>query len=146
MSRCQETSERSLQWMSLQARSWRTREKGENQKPGATDSTLPPPKRSRHHLSGFDPVWTQKFSWVQLNETAGSKDIMCKLCRKHSQHPKTSVVGRAIWVDLLWVTFTRHTLTRHEHSDSHLAAKTLEANLCMSHGRKTEEYKKPLLQ
>ena len=69
---------------------------------------------------------------MQLIETPACQGMMCQLCRKHCRRPKSSVVGRAIWVDLPCTTMTKYTLKRHKTSKCHNAAKMLEASLCMS--------------
>ena len=58
--------------------------------------------------------------------------MLCGLCRKHTRCPPKAVVGKTIWVDVPCVTMTQQSLRRHDTSSSHLDAKKLEAQLCLS--------------
>ena len=58
--------------------------------------------------------------------------MLCGLCRKHTRRPPKAVVGKTIWVDVPCVTMTQQSLRRHDTSSSHLDAKKLEAQLCLS--------------
>ena len=58
--------------------------------------------------------------------------MLCTLCRKHSRRPKKSVVGRAVWTDILCCSITRQALVKHSQSESHVDAVKLEAALSSS--------------
>ena len=62
--------------------------------------------------------------------------MLCGLCRKHARRPQKSVVGKTTWVDIPCVTMTQHSLRRHDTSLSHIEAKKLELQLCLSFIRK----------
>ena len=85
-------------------------------------------KRPRSHArqSGFNKDWSRSYSWVMEVEGEG------RLCRKHNRRPQKAVVGKTTWVDIPCVTVTQTSLRRHDTSRSHLQAKRLEAQLCLS--------------
>ena len=66
------------------------------------------------------------FPWVLEVEGEG---MLCGLFRKHTHRPPKAVVGKTIWVDVLCVTITQQSLSRHDTSSSNLDAKKLEAGL-----------------
>ena len=85
--------------------------------------------RSHTRQSGFNRVWLKSFPWVLDVEGEG---MLCRLCRKHARRPQKAVVGKTTWVDVPCVTMTQKSLTRHDTSLSHLDAKKLEVQLCLS--------------
>ena len=89
------------------------------------------PKRARSHTKqrGFNRAWLKYFPWVLDVEGEG---MLCRLCRKHARRPQKAVIGKTTWVDVPCVTMTQKSLTRHDTSLSHLDAKKLEAQLCLS--------------
>ena len=93
----------------------------------STDDSVPNPKCSKHRQLGINPDRSADFSWVTNSRTDNS--MFCTLCQKHSRRPKKVTVGRATWVDIACITFTRQSLTNHEASKSHKEAVRLEAQL-----------------
>ena len=69
------------------------------------------------------------FPWLLDVEGEGT---LCRLCSKHARHPQKVFVGKTTWVDVPCVTMTQKSLKRHDTSLSHLDAKKLEAQLCLS--------------
>lgn len=55
------------------------------------------------------------------------KGMLCRLCRKHSRRPRKAIVGKSSCT-----TIIQHSLQRHETLLSHLEAKQLDAQLCLS--------------
>ena len=103
-------------------------EEGEHQ---STSLVAPPSKRPRSHVrqSGFNKDWVRTFPWV---EEVKGEGMLCRLCRKHNRRPKKAVVGKTTWVDIPCVTITQQSLKKHDTSFSHLEAKQLETQLCLS--------------
>ena len=73
--------------------------------------------------------WVRTFPWV---EEVKGEGMLCRLCRKHNRRPKKAVVGKITWVDIPCVTITQQSLKKHDTSFSHLEAKQLETQLCLS--------------
>ena len=98
---------------------------------GTCSSLVPSPKRPRSHArqTGYNKAWVKSFPWVLEVEGEG---MLCRLCRKHARRPQKAVVGKTTWVDIPCVTMTLHSLRRHDTSLSHVEAKKLELQLCLS--------------
>lgn len=76
--------------------------------------------------SGFNKAWSSSFSWVVEIDGEG------RLCRKHKSSTPEGCCGEDNLVDVPCVTMTQNSLRRHNMSLSHLEAKKLEAQLCIS--------------
>ena len=88
---------------------------------------------SKHRTSGFDETWKTKFPWVRTEADDDGKIIgmLCHLFRKHACRPVKCQVGKAVWVDMPCLNFTKAGLVRQSASEVHEQAVQRETQLSL---------------
>ena len=86
---------------------------------------------SKTRRTGINPKRHEDFPWVLPTEDRDG--MLCSLCCKHCRRSRKSIVGKAVWTDVLCRTITQQALVKHGQSESHIDAVKLEAALSSSH-------------